>query len=177
MTIPELLEATASEPLTLEQEYQNQISWKLDPTKYTYIILDRTLCEILIASISTTTTTTISQKELETLLVSEPERFIHAMAGDVNLFLHDYLEDEGELEIMIANEKSRSKGLAKQSLKLLMDYSKEYLNIHKFIAKISKDNEASLQLFQKRLHFQVREYVEVFEEYELESTDSTFKMS
>jgi RimJ/RimL family protein N-acetyltransferase len=167
MSIPALLEATASEPLSLEQEYHNQISWKEDLSKYTYIILDNSLCDALITS---------ERTQLEASLISEPERYIDAMAGDVNLFLHDYLENEGELEVMIANEASRSKGLAQHSLRLLMKFAREKLNLNSFVVKISKNNQASLQLFQKRLHFEIREYVDVFEEYELVSTAETLKL-
>lgn len=170
MSTPELLNATASEPLTLEEEYANQISWKQDPTKYTYIILDNSLCDLLPSGSAEITKERQTKLEESLELENEGEKYICAMAGDVNLFLHDYLEDEGELEIMIANPLSRHKGLAIESLKLLMQYSKEYLNIHKFVAKISKGNQASLSLFQKYLHFRIREYVDVFEEYELEST-------
>jgi RimJ/RimL family protein N-acetyltransferase len=37
---PELLELTASEALTLEEELENQQTWVNDPNKVTYIILD-----------------------------------------------------------------------------------------------------------------------------------------
>lgn len=37
---PDLLELTASEPLTLEEELSNQESWVNDPAKVTFIILD-----------------------------------------------------------------------------------------------------------------------------------------
>ena len=35
-------EMTASEPLTIEEEYEMQQSWLEDPTKCTFIVLDRT---------------------------------------------------------------------------------------------------------------------------------------
>lgn len=41
MQDPKMLELTESEPLTLEQEYINQESWKHDPTKYCFIIHSR----------------------------------------------------------------------------------------------------------------------------------------
>ena len=39
-----LLEATASEKLTLEEERENQRSWQTDETKLTFIVLDRAAC-------------------------------------------------------------------------------------------------------------------------------------
>lgn len=43
MQNPTLLQATASEPLSLQQEYQMQLSWSLDSNKETFIILDKDL--------------------------------------------------------------------------------------------------------------------------------------
>ncbi|KAK7850657.1 n-acetyltransferase 9-like protein [Quercus suber] len=41
MQDPALLQATASEPLTLQQEFQMQLTWTQDPNKQTFIVLDR----------------------------------------------------------------------------------------------------------------------------------------
>jgi len=41
MLDPYLLEMTASEPLTIEEEYENQKSWYEDPKKCTFIIFDK----------------------------------------------------------------------------------------------------------------------------------------
>ncbi|KAG2460651.1 NAT9 acetyltransferase, partial [Polypterus senegalus] len=70
------------------------------------------------------------------------------MVGDVNLFLTDSEDPSlGEIEIMIA-------GITR-------------LGIHKFEAKIGKENQVSLALFQK-LHFQEVSYSEAFQESTLE---------
>ncbi|XP_048434166.1 N-acetyltransferase 9-like protein isoform X2 [Pyrus x bretschneideri] len=43
MKDPALLQATGSEPLTLDQEYQMQLTWTQDPNKQTFIVLDKQL--------------------------------------------------------------------------------------------------------------------------------------
>jgi len=41
MQDPEILFLTGSEPLTLEEEKENQASWLLDPSKFTFIIINK----------------------------------------------------------------------------------------------------------------------------------------
>ncbi|XP_064438830.1 alpha/beta-tubulin-N-acetyltransferase 9 isoform X4 [Mirounga angustirostris] len=80
MKSEELQRLTASEPLTLEQEYSMQRSWREDAAKCTFIVLD---AEKWQAQLSTTEES--------------------CMAGDVNLFLTDLGDPSlGEIEIMIA---------------------------------------------------------------------------
>lgn len=88
------------------------------------------------------------------------------MAGDCNLFMESMEPGETEIEVMIAEEKSRRKGLAEESLKMLMFYAIEHLGIKRFIAKIKNHNHPSLNLFQK-LGFSIEKSVEIFQELHL----------
>ena len=70
------------------------------------------------------------------------------MAGDVNIFINNADNDkEGEIEIMIAASSSRGKGIAKESLQIMMHYAYQTLGINLFVAKIGESNEASRKLF------------------------------
>ncbi|KAL3145230.1 hypothetical protein ABBQ32_000977 [Trebouxia sp. C0010 RCD-2024] len=70
------------------------------------------------------------------------------MVGDVNLYLNDADEPTtGEIEIMIAEEGSRRKGIAYEALTLFMAYCVKHLGISCFQAKIGFSNAASLRLF------------------------------
>ncbi|XP_023906839.1 GCN5-related N-acetyltransferase 9 isoform X1 [Quercus suber] len=152
MQDPALLQATASEPLTLQQEFQMQLTWTQDPNKQTFIVLDREM------------------------VVGE---FIHgdphveacpfpAMVGDVNLYMNNFDDPNmAEIEIMIAEPKSRGKGLGKESVLLMMAFAVESLGIHIFRAKIGESNGASLTLFRK-LGFEEASYSEIFKEVTLE---------
>ncbi|ETO30320.1 hypothetical protein RFI_06799 [Reticulomyxa filosa] len=109
------------------------------------------------------------------------------MAGDINVFLScmeiQNYEDTSEaketkekgqtqseqkwvaeLNVMIADKKCQRKGLAKESLKLIMDWTIQYLKIDTFIAKIHANNQPSLALF-AGLGFKQLEYIPEFEEY------------
>eukprot|EP01111_Echinosteliopsis_oligospora_P005017 TRINITY_DN1817_c0_g1_i2.p1 TRINITY_DN1817_c0_g1~~TRINITY_DN1817_c0_g1_i2.p1 ORF type:complete len:199 (+),score=45.43 TRINITY_DN1817_c0_g1_i2:266-862(+) len=143
MTDPKLLELTASEPLSLEEEYENQQSWYSDPKKLTFIVLDKNFSDE----------------------VNNDKG--GAMAGDVNLFWNDYgNENAAELEIMIAEERSRGKGKGKQAVLMMMRYASTHLSVVQFFVKIDKENIISQNLF-KSLGFQQEGGINYFGEVKL----------
>ncbi|KAJ0112740.1 hypothetical protein Patl1_01873 [Pistacia atlantica] len=147
MEDPVLLEATASEPLTLDQEYQMHLSWTQDPHKKTFILLDKDLVE-------------------GKFVHGDP--YVEAMVGDVNIYMNDLDNPQlAEVEIMIAELKSRGKGLAKESVLMMMSHAVENYGINIFRAKIGKSNGPSLSLFRK-LGFEDISYSEIFKEMTLE---------
>ena len=95
------------------------------------------------------------------------------MIGDTNIFLHDFDEGEvAEIEVMIAIEKFRCKGLAHEAVCCLMSFAIDSLFVTKFIAKISESNIKSLNLFRNRLKFKDESYSSAFKEYTLSHTPS-----
>ncbi|MGH0147447.1 UNVERIFIED_CONTAM: hypothetical protein FKN15_069919 [Acipenser sinensis] len=101
----ELQKLTASEPLTLEQEYEMQKSWREDDDKCTFIILDK-------------------HRWADP---SVPEQ--DCMLGDVNIFLTDPEDTSlGEVEIMIAEPSYRGRGFGKEVTRMIMCYGKEALH-------------------------------------------------
>jgi len=145
MCSPDLLEATASEPLSLQEEYEMQQTWKNDEKKVTFIVLE--------GGRSCAQEGSENEKEM--------------MVGDVNLFLHDRDDPyNAEIEIMIAEPKCRRKGYAKEALHMMMGYGLNKLGVTRFFAKIGTKNEASLNLF-KSLGYTEVNFVEAFQEHEL----------
>lgn len=144
MKSPELQQLTASEPLTLQQEYDMQRSWRDDADKCTFIVLDKQQW---------------SDPELE-----EEQ----CMMGDVNLFLTDPSDPTlAELEVMIAEPRFRGRGFGKEVASMMMSYGITKLGIKKFQVKIGLENHISLNLF-KKLHFQEVSTCPVFKEATLE---------
>ncbi|KAJ0493790.1 putative transcription regulator GNAT family [Helianthus annuus] len=90
------------------------------------------------------------------------------MVGDVNMYMND-LEDAqlGEIEIMIAEPKSRGNGLGKESVLMMLVFAIENHRINTFRAKIGDSNEASLNMFRK-LGFKEVSHSEIFKEVTLE---------
>ncbi|XP_026207663.1 N-acetyltransferase 9 [Anabas testudineus] len=144
MKSPELQQLTASEPLTLEKEYDMQKSWREDNDKCTFIILD---------------------KQQWTDAGAEEEQ---CMVGDVNIFLTDPTDlTLAELEVMIAEPHYRGKGIGKEVTCMMMLYGVNKLGIKRFQAKIGLDNQVSISMF-KKLHFQEASVCKVFKEVTLE---------
>jgi RimJ/RimL family protein N-acetyltransferase len=173
MQNPHLLEATGSEPLTWQEEVEHQQSWCLDESKCIFIVLAKDKCCDL---------------EREELQVSDN---LHAMVGDVNLFLSNCEDDDeefskeattnhsktpghqrrqAEVDIMIAEADYQGKGLGREATLLMMLYGAQQLGICRYFCKINETNEASMSLFKKKLGFVEKEYIQVFGQYELELT-------
>jgi tubulin N-terminal N-acetyltransferase len=69
------------------------------------------------------------------------------LIGDINLFANDSLEMGGmwEVNMMIARRDFRRQGYASEALELLL----KECHIDKVMAKVHKDNQASIELFKK----------------------------
>ncbi|CAH1104351.1 unnamed protein product [Psylliodes chrysocephalus] len=119
-----LQQLTASEPLTLEQEYEMQKSWLMDENKLTFIILDK-------------------EKFAET------NNEIESMIGDTNLFFGN-ADDRlcAEAEIMIAEEWARRRKCGWEAMLLMMLYGIDNLGVKQYIVKISYLNPISMKMFE-----------------------------
>lgn len=138
---------TCSEPLSLEEEYEMQRTWLIDDDSEIYCVNFLELTFIIIS-----------------IEFAKKDDVISGMCGDVNIFLN---EKEAEIEVMIAEDESRKKGIAFEALNMIIEYSRKHLVIEKFVAKILDGNDASIALFEK-LGFKKVKYVEVFKEHVLE---------
>lgn len=123
MKDPFLLESTASEPLSIEEEYNMQKLWKEDPKKCTFIVL---------------------------AAQADPDSELDSMVGDVNLFMNDHDNKfNAEIEIMIAEPRFRRCGLAREALKMMIHYGTTQLQLTRFFAKVGENNVASIELFKR----------------------------
>lgn len=113
MLDPEILDTTASEPLSLDEENAMQASWREDGDKITFIA-----CLPLLSP----------EASLRVQADDSPDR----MVGDINLFLTPAEEDEegciGEIELMIAETKFRRRGLGRAAVLAFMRYLESHLD-------------------------------------------------
>ena len=142
MQDPVLQLQTASERLSLEQEYEMQQTWLNDNEKLTFIIHAPGGAEV---------------DGLDRL---------DGMIGDVNLFFVDDKKLEAELEIMIADAKQRHKGFGRLSCLLMMNYAFHKFGTREFIVKIGVTNKASIKLF-TNLGFEKESFSDIFQEVTL----------
>lgn len=186
MKDPDLQAATASEPLTIEEEYQMQQSWRTDNDKLTFIV-----CQ----SKKSTSETEIVQGGHDDC----PERMI----GDINLFLFEPEDDDGdddngvqasngdrssqaivgEIELMIARKDLHRQGYGRAALLAFTSYildswesiAAEYSSaggessrpLDYLRVKINQSNTRSIALFQSIGFEQTPEGANYFGEVEL----------
>ncbi|XP_015314459.1 alpha/beta-tubulin-N-acetyltransferase 9 isoform X1 [Bos indicus] len=172
MKSEELQRLTASEPLTLEQEYAMQRSWREDADKGHRFLQEATfmLCNQreeapapLFCQTQRQGWFSGSEKWLAQSGTSEES----CMAGDVNLFLTDLGDPSlGEIEVMIAEPSCRGQGLGTEAVLMMMLYGVTRLGLTKFEAKIGQGNEPSIRMFRK-LHFEQVAVSSVFQEVTL----------
>lgn len=144
----ELQRLTASEPLSMEDEYALCERLKSDPSHLTLIMV----------------------------LADDPQRMVgdvnlHLEEGQNHEDEDDESENSGvfivEVDVMVADRNARRKGYARAALKQLMQScSDTLLHVHKMVARIKTFNDSSIALF-RSLGFQEWERSEVFEEVTL----------
>jgi len=85
-------------------------------------------------------------KELRLIIVSKHDE---RPVGTIDLFDFDPFHNRAGIGILIACEEDRKKGMASETLKLIIRYVFKTLGLHQLYCNISADNEASLSLFRK----------------------------
>ncbi|KAK6529731.1 hypothetical protein TWF281_008893 [Arthrobotrys megalospora] len=188
MSSESLREATASERLSLPEEYAMQESWREDADKLTFIL---SLPSTGIKSLGVSDDTTRKRYIVVEGVDDEPSNLV----GDVNLFLYEDDEEEGiegeeqrismigEIELMIARDECQGQGLGKVAVLVFILYvlhhQREILmqdmiryekggKILKYLrVKIGKENVRSLGLFHKLGFVKTTEEPNYFGEWEL----------
>ncbi|KAK7965981.1 uncharacterized protein PG986_000258 [Apiospora aurea] len=125
-------EATASDRLTLQEEYENQVSWRTSADKLTFV-----LCRPLEPS-SPRVKATVAGDAVWAGQDDVPER----MLGDINMFLTPWDDDDdgaeaivvadadaagvefvrAEVDVMIAGAADRGRGLGKAAVGALLEF-------------------------------------------------------
>jgi RimJ/RimL family protein N-acetyltransferase len=183
--LQQLRELTASEPLNLQEEHDNQRSWREDNDKLTFIICFK---DTTAASVSDSA----ADSNLEaSSVIRQSEDNPDVMMGDINLFLKE-IEPEsetgsagdvtGEINLMIAEHSARGKGYGIEALKTFLWYIVQYRskileefaqgkhfrvrNLVSLEAKIGKNNTPSIKLFERLGFTKVSEEPNYFGEFD-----------
>lgn len=69
--------------------------------------------------------------------------------GAIDLYDANFKHLRAGVGVLIADEIHRSKGYAKESLQLLVKYSKDFLGLHNLYCSIHADNSSSQELFER----------------------------
>ncbi|CAM1507916.1 Fc.00g047640.m01.CDS01 [Cosmosporella sp. VM-42] len=150
MQDPDIQEATASEPMTIEEEYENQQSWRTSNDKLTFIV-----CAPL-------------NSESQTAKAKDADSNEN-MRGDINFFLYPYSSDDdegedgwytGEVDVMIASTSHRGQGLGRAAVCALLVYIRQHIveileeyspgkkaELQELMVKIKENNAGSRKLF------------------------------
>ncbi|KAJ2390615.1 hypothetical protein GGI05_003174 [Coemansia sp. RSA 2603] len=136
---------TGSEPLSIEEEYSMQQSWRNDKDKCTFIVLAK-------------------DSDANEHDIYDDSKMI----GDVNFYLNNHYEPhEAELEVMIAEDGFSGKGIATEVLKLMMHYAVNDVGVTDFVVRIKDTNAASIHIFESKLGFEETERSSAFNEVTL----------
>ncbi|KAJ1784697.1 hypothetical protein LPJ59_006301 [Coemansia sp. RSA 2399] len=148
MKSPFLQEMTGSEPLSIDEEYAMQQSWRSDADKCTFIILAKNPA------------------------ASSPQPCdiysTDSMVGNVNFYLncHDN-PHEAELEVMVAEQPYAGRGIATEVLRLMMHYAVNDVGVTDFVVRIKETNDPSIHIFERKFGFVETERSAVFKEVTL----------
>ena len=69
--------------------------------------------------------------------------------GTIDLYDADFRNGNAAVGILIANQQSRNKGYALQSLELMLNYTEKVLDLHNVTCSIQATNQESIHLFEK----------------------------
>ncbi|KAJ1904547.1 hypothetical protein GGI09_003815 [Coemansia sp. S100] len=166
---------TGSEPLTIEEEYEMQQTWRTDDdSKYTS--LNKPCMEYtqkpqakkyLIYHVECTFIVLAKPQPDDDNNVFDSSRMI----GDVNFYLNNvYNPHEAELEVMIAEDGCSGKGVATEVLQLMMHYAVHDVGVTDLVVRIKESNAASIHIFEQKFGFTETERSKAFQEVTLRRT-------